>query len=106
MADERVRLPLVNLVEASILGDILNQDGVPHFIRSYQDRAYGALWQFQQGWGFVEMPPRFAGGVEAVLSLIRRSSEDIARSFEEDESETDDELPTFPSASFGSPSGD
>ncbi len=84
MAEKRIRLPLVNVVEASILGDILSQDGVPHFIGSYQDRAYGGLWQFQQGWGFVEMPNRFASGVEAVLLLIRRSSEDIAMSLEDD----------------------
>jgi hypothetical protein len=93
MADERVRLPIVNLVEASILDDILDQDGVPHFIRSFQDRAYGGLWQFQQGWGFVEMPNRFASGVEAMLLLIRRSSEDIAMSLAEDEPETEDDMP-------------
>ena len=102
MAEERVRLPLVNLIEASILGDILDQDGVPHFIRSYQDRAYGGLWQFQQGWGFVEMPDRFASGVEAVLSLIRRSSEDVAMSLADEQ----DEPPAIlPSGSSESPSG-
>jgi hypothetical protein len=87
MAEERIRLPLVNLVEASILDDILKQDGVPHFIRSYQDRAYGGLWQFQQGWGCVEMPDRFASGVVAVLLLIRRSSEDIAMSLADEQAE-------------------
>jgi hypothetical protein len=103
MTEHGVRLSLVNLVEAAILGDILNQDGVPHFIRSYQDRAYGGLWQFQQGWGFVETPDRFASGVEAVLLLIRRSSEDIAMSIADDP----DEIPsTLPSGSYGSPSGD
>ena len=93
MAEERVRLALVNLVEASILGDILDQDGVPHFICSYQDRAYGGLWQFQQGWGFIEMPDRFASGVEAVLCLIRRSSEDIAMSLADEQNELPPTLP-------------
>ncbi len=96
MAEDRIRLPLVNLVEASILGDILSQDGVPHFIRSYQDRAYGGLWQFQQGWGFVEMPNRFASGVEAVLLLIRRSSEDITMSLSDDPPEPEEDSPILP----------
>ncbi len=76
MAD--VRLSLRNSVEASILGEILVEDGVPHLIHSNQDRAYGGLWQFQQGWGFVETPARYASGVEALLVVIRRNGEEAA----------------------------
>ncbi len=71
MTEERVRLPLDNLVEASLLELMLREDGVPHLVRSYQDRAYGRLWQFQQGWGYVETPSRFASGVQALIALIR-----------------------------------
>jgi len=70
-----VRFSLRNSVEASILGEILEEDGVPHLIHSNQDRAYGGLWQFQQGWGFVEIPARYASGVEALIELIRSNGE-------------------------------
>jgi hypothetical protein len=71
MNEERARLTLDNQVEASLLDLLLLQDGVPHLLRSFQDRAYGRLWQFQQGWGYVETPVRFASGVRVLLELIR-----------------------------------
>jgi len=85
MREKQAQLPLTSAVEAMILEELLEQDGVPHFIRSFQDRAYGALWQFKEGWGFVEIPVQYASGVEALLSLMRRSREDIARSFDDEE---------------------
>jgi hypothetical protein len=82
MRETQAQLPLTSAVEAMILEELLDQDGVPHFIRSYQDRAYGALWQFKEGWGFVEIPAQYASGVGALLSLLRRSRADIAMSLE------------------------
>jgi hypothetical protein len=73
MGNEKVRLALDNQVEASLLDLMLRQDGVPHFVRSFQDRAYGRLWQFQQGWGYVETPVRYASGVKVLLDLIRHN---------------------------------
>jgi hypothetical protein len=71
MDGEKARLALENQVEASLLDHFLVQDGVPHLVRSYHDTAYGRLWQFQQGWGYVETPLRFASGVRVLLDLIR-----------------------------------
>jgi hypothetical protein len=71
VGEDRARLALENQVEASLLDAMLMQDGVPHLVRSYQDRAYGRLWQFQNGWGYVETPAQYAGGVRALLTLIR-----------------------------------
>jgi hypothetical protein len=71
VAGDKARLALDNQVEASLLDAMLQQDGVPHLVRSYQDRAYGRLWQFQNGWGYVETPAQYAGGVRALLTLIR-----------------------------------
>jgi len=81
MGDEKKRLALQNQVEASLLDALLQQDGVPHFVHSFHDRAYDTLWQFQFGWGYVETPARYAGGVEALLELIRHNhvSEAIAQ---------------------------
>jgi hypothetical protein len=73
MIEEKTRLALDNQVEASLLDLMLQQDDVPHFVRSYNDRAYDSLWQFQEGWGYVEMPVRFASGVKVLLELIRHN---------------------------------
>jgi hypothetical protein len=87
ISEKQVQLPLTSMVEAMLLDELLEQDGVPHYIRSFDDRAYGALWQFKQGWGLVEIPARYASGVEALLLLIRRSRDDIAMSMEDEGSE-------------------
>jgi len=78
MNEEKARLALENQVEASLLDLMLQEDGVPHFVRSFNDRAYDSLWQFQGGWGYVETPVRYASGVQVLLEMIRhnRFSED------------------------------
>jgi len=73
MKEESARLLLHNEAEASLLHGILEEDGVPHFIRSYHDRAYDGLWQMQEGWGYVETSARFAGGVRALLEVLRKN---------------------------------
>jgi hypothetical protein len=73
MDEEKTRLALDNQVEASLLDLMLQEDGVPHFVRSYNDRAYDGLWQFQDGWGYVETPVRFASGVKVLLEMIRHN---------------------------------
>lgn len=73
MNEEKARLALENQVEASLLDLMLQEDGVPHFVRSYHDRAYDGLWQFQEGWGYVETPMRYASGVQVLLELIRHN---------------------------------
>lgn len=73
MRDQSARLMLQNQVEASLLHGILEQDGVPHYIRSYHDRAYDGLWQLQEGWGYVETEARFASGVRVLLEVLRKN---------------------------------
>ena len=74
MRDQSARLMLQNQAEASLLHGILEQDGVPHYIRSYNDRAYDGLWQLQEGcWGYVETEARFAGGVRVLLEVLRKN---------------------------------
>ena len=74
MDEEKRRLALNNQVEASLLDVLLQQDGVPHLVHSFHDRAYDTLWQFQFGWGYVETPARYASGVQALLELLRHNS--------------------------------
>ncbi len=73
MRERNERLLLHNESEASLLHGLLEEDGVPHLIRSYHDRAYDGLWQMQEGWGYVETSARFAGGVKALLEVLRKN---------------------------------
>ena len=87
MADVSTRLPLQNEAEASLLHGILEEDGVPHLIRSYHDRAYDGLWQMQEGWGYVETAARFASGVRALLEVLRKNKFSSDLGDEQDQSE-------------------
>lgn len=76
MSDTHDDEPLIlrNEAEAALMDQILIQDGIPHFIRSYHDLVYDGIWQFQNGWGQIETPVRYAGGVRALLKLIRSNT--------------------------------
>jgi hypothetical protein len=89
MKEANERLLLQNESEASLLHGILEEDGVPHMIRSYHDRAYDGLWQMQEGWGYVETAARFASGVRTLLEVLRknRSSSELGKKEDEPEEE-------------------
>lgn len=84
MREQSARLPLKNEAEASLLHGILEEDGVPHLIRSYHDRAYDGLWQMQEGWGYVETSERFPGGVKTLLEVLRKNQPSSELGKEED----------------------
>lgn len=68
-------IPLRNEIEATLLDVILKEDGIPHFVKSLQDRAYVGIWQAQHGWGYVESPPQYKKGIRALLAVLRREAE-------------------------------
>ena len=39
-----------------LLDALLNEQDIPHLMRSYHDSAYDGLWQVQHGWGHIEAP--------------------------------------------------
>ena len=83
------RLMLQNQAEAAVLHGILEQDGIPHLIRSFNDRAYDSLWQFLEGWGYVETDARFAGGVRVLLDVLRKNRLQLGEEKKQAEQEED-----------------
>jgi hypothetical protein len=49
-----------NEIEAQVISSVLEQDEIPHLIRSYHDSAYNGLWQTMRGWGHLEAPGEYA----------------------------------------------
>jgi outer membrane protein assembly factor BamE (lipoprotein component of BamABCDE complex) len=64
---------LGNEVEASLMGMILREQGIPHFIKTYHDRAYDGVFQFQMGWGRIDAPVEYQSGIRAILTVLRNN---------------------------------
>ncbi len=67
---------LDNTIEAQLIDSILNEQNIPHQIRSYHDTAYNGLFQFQKGWGELCAPLSYKREVFEILRLIRSSIRD------------------------------
>ena len=78
MEEDSSPIMLRNEVEASLVDAILKEDGVPHVVLSYRDRAYSGIWQYQYGWGHIEAPPRFRSGIRALLAVMRSEVDGFA----------------------------
>ena len=62
---------LENILEAQRLESILNEQNIPHRIRSFHDTAYDGLFQVQKGWGELFAPSEFKEEIFAVIKMIR-----------------------------------
>lgn len=65
-------LILENEIESKLLDGILNEKGIPHFIRSYHDTAYDGLFQMVTGWGEILAPSSYKEVIEEIVKEIRR----------------------------------
>jgi hypothetical protein len=61
-------------IEAQLLQSILQEQGIPHRIRSYHDTAYDGLFQAQKGWGLVTAPEVWSNAIKGILSEIRKGT--------------------------------
>jgi len=58
---------LDNLCQAQALDAALNEQGIPHVIRSYHDSVLDGLFQAIKGWGHVEAAEEDRAAVLAAL---------------------------------------
>jgi len=61
-----------NEIEAQLLDSILNEQDIPHLIRSYHDAAYDGIFIPQKGWGSVYAPESQRETIREIISNIRR----------------------------------
>ena len=66
--------PLENEVEARLVSAILEEEGIPHFMRSYHDSAYDGIFQTHLGWGHIEAPAEHHERISELVRAFRDSS--------------------------------
>ncbi|MFW5635518.1 MAG: hypothetical protein ACOC3A_02575 [Thermodesulfobacteriota bacterium] len=57
--------------EAQLVGPALEEESIPHLIRSYHDTAYDGLFQSQKGWGEIRAPENFRARIIDILTDLR-----------------------------------
>ncbi len=68
---------LENIIEAQLIDSILNEQNIPHIIRSFYDTAYDGLFQFQMGWGELCAPFSYKQEIIDILNDVRSKNHDI-----------------------------
>ncbi|MEE8397417.1 MAG: hypothetical protein V3S89_00345 [Desulfobacterales bacterium] len=65
---------LENIIEAQIMASILEEQEIPHRIRSFHDTAYDGLFQLQKGWGEIHAPQDSHDDIKKILDDVRKGS--------------------------------
>jgi hypothetical protein len=65
---------LDSMIEAQLMGSILDERNIPHRLCSYHDTAYDGLFQVQKGWGEIRAPSQFKDQVLELLREIRSAN--------------------------------
>ena len=61
-------LNLSSEIQAIRIKEILDDNEIPHMIRSFHDSAYDGLFQHQYGWGILEADETYE---ERILDLVK-----------------------------------
>ena len=73
MESNKKIITLENQIEAQRLSSILEEENIPHVLRSYHDSVYNGIFQAGRGWGHLEAPEQYE---EQILSIYEKMSED------------------------------
>ncbi len=61
---------LTNRFEADLLVDALEREGIPTFIRSFEETPYNGLFISQRGWGLIMVPEEAAEKAKGIVKSI------------------------------------
>lgn len=59
-----------NRADASLVSEVLDQEGIPYFLKEYEDAAYDGIFTTHFGWGHLETPEEYAEEVERLISQL------------------------------------
>ncbi len=60
-------------VEANLMDSILNEEGIPHFLKSYTMPAYEGLKTYKDSWGHIDAPKQYLPRIRTILREMRES---------------------------------
>jgi len=62
---------LDNEIQAQLLSALLDEEGIPHLLRSYHDSAYDGLFQAERGWGHIEADETHEARIVELLAELK-----------------------------------
>jgi hypothetical protein len=68
---------LESMIEAQLIDSILNEQNIPHQIRSFHDTAYNGLFQVQKGWGELRSPALYKQQILKIIDIVRSKNDDM-----------------------------
>jgi len=68
--------PLDNSVQASVLGELLTQEGIPYKMVRHGEALWGYAEQVSEGWGHLEVPQEYKTEVEELYRAFLESFTD------------------------------
>jgi len=72
-------LTINNELEASLLEEVLTDRKIPFGIVPSDDSALGGIVGLENGWGYVEAPPRHKKEIMAIYKEIQKNKKDLSR---------------------------
>jgi hypothetical protein len=67
---------LRNAVEANLLQALLEQEGIPHYVKPYRDPGRDGVWTFNTAWGQVECAAEHRERVKQLLEGLRQREQE------------------------------
>ena len=74
MEDFEKILVLDNEFEAELMEEVLMDKQIPYGIIAREDSALGGIVDLEEGWGYLEAPPRFKDEIMKIYKEIHESS--------------------------------
>jgi hypothetical protein len=62
---------LRNESEAGLLDALLDDEGIPHYLKRYQGPAFDGLMTYRDSWGHVDAPAEHRDRIRALLAEMR-----------------------------------
>ncbi len=56
--------------EAELLSEVLEDKKIPFGLVSSADSAIGGIWQLENGWGYIEAPPKYRDEIMSIYEQI------------------------------------
>jgi hypothetical protein len=64
---------LNDVIEATLIDSMLEEQGIPHLVVSHSDAAYDGVFTVTRGWGHIEAPEEQRAAIEELCAALRHA---------------------------------